>query len=192
MCLRSQVQRLKSQILGATSLTLSPANLEARHFVDTDHSAWDELPSVQTLLPSILALWHELHVPLLTRSQFLIAHQAKDVFYFMAEQGHLLDLQRCASRQLTVKTRSGDQQACRRGHSTERRPCGGARREVGKDAAFLRRASTDLHHERQWLAMRLKQVYSDEERAELFRLWNITQIKERKKALSLKLWDPAV
>jgi hypothetical protein len=92
-----QAQRLKSQVLGATSLTLSPANLEARSFVDTAHSAWGELPSVRDLLPAILGLWHDLHIPLLTRSQFYIAHKCKDIFYYMAEHGHLLDLQRCAA-----------------------------------------------------------------------------------------------
>lgn len=49
-----------------------------------------------------------------------------------------------------------------------------------------------MHRERKWLAMRLKEMCSDEEREKLFSSWGITQIKERKKALILRLWDPSV
>jgi Domain of unknown function (DUF3490) len=68
----------------------------------------------------------------------------------------------------------------------------GVCRDIRNDQDALRRTSVELHRERQWLAARLKQVYSEVERNELFRKWNITQIKERKKALSLRLWDPQV
>ena len=36
------------------------------------------------------------------------------------------------------------------------------------------------------------QVFSEADRERLFSLWHIKQIKTRKKALSLRLWDPAV
>jgi hypothetical protein len=40
--------------------------------------------------------------------------------------------------------------------------------------------------------MQMKQVLSEQDREHLFSSWHITQIKTRKKALSLRLWDPAV
>ena len=60
---------------------------------------WASLPRVDELLPAIVRLWVALHVPLLGRSQFLIAHEGKEVFYYMAEHAHLLELQRCAHAQ---------------------------------------------------------------------------------------------
>jgi hypothetical protein len=56
----------------------------------------------------------------------------------------------------------------------------------------LRRAEITLQKEREWLTQRLKLVLAEQEREDLFALWHITQIKERKKALSLLLWDPSV
>lgn len=57
---------------------------------------------------------------------------------------------------------------------------------------MLHQAKKRLHRERKWLALRLREVYTDEEREELFERWGILQMKERKKALSLRLWDPMV
>lgn len=54
-------------------------------------------PFVEDLLPQIVRLWHELHVPLLARSQFLVVHKHKEVFFFMAEHAHLLELQKCVT-----------------------------------------------------------------------------------------------
>jgi hypothetical protein len=56
----------------------------------------------------------------------------------------------------------------------------------------MRRAEVTLQHEREWLAAQLKATFSDEDREQLFARWHITQYKERKKALSLRLWDPSV
>lgn len=57
---------------------------------------------------------------------------------------------------------------------------------------MLHQAKKRMHRERKWLALRLKEVYTEEEREELFERWGILQMKERKKALSLRLWDPMV
>lgn len=73
-------------------------NLQDRSFMDTMHSSWGRQPSVDELLSNIVKLWNEMHVPLLTRSQFWLTHQGKDVFYYMAEEGHLLDEQRYVVR----------------------------------------------------------------------------------------------
>lgn len=69
-----------------------------RSFMDTMHSSWGRQPSVDELLSNIVKLWNEMHVPLLVRSQFWLTHQGKDVFYYMAEEGHLLDEQRYATK----------------------------------------------------------------------------------------------
>lgn len=57
---------------------------------------------------------------------------------------------------------------------------------------MLRRAEITLQQEREWLTQRLKLVLAEGDREDLFARWHITQIKERKKALSLLLWDPSV
>ena len=57
---------------------------------------------------------------------------------------------------------------------------------------MLHQAKKRLHRERKWLALRLREVYTDEEREELFERWGIVQMKERKKALALRLWDSMV
>ena len=58
---------------------------------------WATQPSVGTLLPDIIELWHATAAPLLARAQFLVAHQGKEAFYYMAEHAHLLELQRCVA-----------------------------------------------------------------------------------------------
>jgi Domain of unknown function (DUF3490) len=57
---------------------------------------------------------------------------------------------------------------------------------------LLRQAKDRMQHERKWLSLRLREVYTEEEREQLFRRWGIHQMKERKKALCLRMWDPAV
>lgn len=57
---------------------------------------------------------------------------------------------------------------------------------------MVRRAEVTLQHEREWLAAQLKAAFSEDDRAQLFARWHIKQYKERKKALSLRLWDPSV
>jgi hypothetical protein len=76
-------------------------NLEDLSFMDTMHSSWGRQPSIGELIDSITQLWHEMHTPLLTRSQFWLTHQGKDVFYYLAEQGHLLDEKRCVLAECT-------------------------------------------------------------------------------------------
>jgi Domain of unknown function (DUF3490) len=65
------------------------------------------------------------------------------------------------------------------------------RSELAGKRKVLRRAEVALQHEREWLAQQLKALFSEGERDELFERWHISQMKERKKALSLRLWDPA-
>ena len=65
--------------------------------------------------------------------------------------------------------------------------------ELADNRAVAKRFKVALQHEREWLAQQLKVVFTDEERERLFEeSWQITQMKERKKALSLRLWDPLV
>ena len=70
------------------------AMFDGRTYMDSLTSSWDRQPSVEELLTSIVQLWSELQVPLRERSQFWLAHQGKDLFYFRAEYGHLLEFQR--------------------------------------------------------------------------------------------------
>jgi hypothetical protein len=65
-------------------------------------------------------------------------------------------------------------------------------RDLECKAEVLRRAKDALQREREWLTMQMKQVLSEQDRELLFSSWHITQIKTRKKALSLRLWDPSV
>jgi hypothetical protein len=53
-------------------------------------------PSAEELLPKIVRLWHELNIPMLARSQFLLAHEGKQSFFYQAELAHLEELQQCA------------------------------------------------------------------------------------------------
>lgn len=71
--------------------------LDGRTYVDSLTSSWDRQPSVEELLTSIVQLWSELQIPLRERSQFWLAHQGKDLFYFRAEYGHLLEFQKYAT-----------------------------------------------------------------------------------------------
>lgn len=53
-------------------------------------------PSAAELLPEIVRLWYELNIPMLGRSQFLLAHEGKPSFFYQAELAHLKELQQCA------------------------------------------------------------------------------------------------
>lgn len=63
---------------------------------------WAELPTAEELMPKILTLWHQLNIPLIERSQFLVAHTGKGVYHFLAEHDHLLELQRRALTRLLL------------------------------------------------------------------------------------------
>lgn len=65
-------------------------------------------------------------------------------------------------------------------------------RDLEDEPTVLQKRKLLMHRERKWLAMRLKEICTDEDREKLFERWGITQIKERKKALVLRLWDPSV
>jgi hypothetical protein len=78
----------------------TPASLSPR-------DPWAALPSAGELLPDIVRLWHEMHVPLLGRSQFLVAHAPHAdaaPYYYMAEHAHLQELQQCALSHLDYAT----------------------------------------------------------------------------------------
>ena len=85
--LTAQVRQLEADKL-RSSATFAPSS----------HAATPPppLPAPDALLPDIVRLWHELHVPLLARSQFLVAHAGREPYFFSAEHEHLLELQRCA------------------------------------------------------------------------------------------------
>ena len=48
---------------------------------------------VQTLLPRIVQLWQDLHVPLVHRSRFYLAFRGRETFYYEAEHRRLIHQQ---------------------------------------------------------------------------------------------------
>ena len=40
------------------------------------------LMALQALMPKVVALWEELHLPLIHRSLFLATHKGKETFYY--------------------------------------------------------------------------------------------------------------
>ena len=65
-------------------------------------------------------------------------------------------------------------------------------RDLEGNKKVLRRAERTLQREREWLAQQLKAAFGEADREALFERWHIRQMKERKKALSLRLWHPDV
>ena len=55
----------------------------------TVNDSWAGPPTATFFLPKIVKLWRELHVPLLHRSQFLIAFRGRETFYYEAEHRRL-------------------------------------------------------------------------------------------------------
>lgn len=221
---RAQVRQLEADKL-RTSAAWAPSSHGATPAPPSP------LPSPEALLPDIVRLWHELHVPLLARSQFLVAHDGREPYFFAAEHEHLLELQRCDPAFVsTVCVGSGGWRGAEVGVACAQGPRGEAARVApgrGDAAARARVAhaaaqagaplliflalSMDLRkftfagglhtiaqlvrHAAGWCVRRWRpwlQVFSEADRERLFALWHIKQIKTRKKALSLRLWDPAV
>lgn len=50
---------------------------------------WASTPTVDSLLPKIVALWEELYVPLAYRSRFFLSFRGREVFYYEVEARRL-------------------------------------------------------------------------------------------------------
>lgn len=50
---------------------------------------WASTPTVDSLLPKIVALWDELYVPLVYRSRFYLSFRGREVFYYEVEARRL-------------------------------------------------------------------------------------------------------
>ncbi|KAK9863519.1 hypothetical protein WJX84_000419 [Apatococcus fuscideae] len=141
-----------------------------------DQDSWAAPPSIETLMPKIVALWEELFVPLVHRSRWFLAFRGSEVFYYETEHRRLQHLR----TQMGVS--SADD---------------GSPESKQKAEKFLEKAQRKLEWERRFLASQLKVEYSSEERDELFLKWNIYRdSKERKLQLVRQLWtanrqDPA-
>lgn len=64
------------------------------------------------LLVDIVELWDRLHVPLLHRSRFVVAHRGLAPFFFQTELAHLQDLDRRASSHARARS-AAQHSSCR-------------------------------------------------------------------------------
>jgi hypothetical protein len=78
---------------GALNISLPPLNTAlgaGMAFFDAcSDDGWASTPTVDSLLPKIVALWDELYVPLAYRSRFFLCFRAKEVFYYEVEARRL-------------------------------------------------------------------------------------------------------
>lgn len=54
-----------------------------------EDETWAAVPQEENILPRIMRLWEDLHVPLIHRSRFVLAFRGKETFYFEAEHRRL-------------------------------------------------------------------------------------------------------
>ncbi|KAK9830021.1 hypothetical protein WJX72_009242 [[Myrmecia] bisecta] len=127
----------------------------------------------QTLMPKIVAMWEELHVPLVHRSRFYLAFRGRETFYYEAEHRRL-----CYLRALIIGTAEEDDSSPAEQRQTQKK---------------LEKARRKLEWERKFLAQQLKWDCTPEEREEMFLQWNVHRdSKERKLQLVRRLWSPPV
>lgn len=75
---------------GPLQVTLPPINTAAAGIFDAcSDDGWASTPTVESLLPKIVALWDELYVPLVYRSRFFLCFRGKEVFYYEVEARRL-------------------------------------------------------------------------------------------------------
>ncbi|KAK9847039.1 hypothetical protein WJX84_002496 [Apatococcus fuscideae] len=133
-----------------------------------DQDSWAAPPSIEILLPKVVALWEELFVPLVHRSRWFLAFRGSEVFYYETEHRRLQHLR------TVMGVSSADDGSPESKQSAEK---------------FLEKAQRKLEWERRFLASQLKVEYTAEERDELFLKWNIYKdSKERKLQLVRQLW----
>jgi hypothetical protein len=76
---------------GALHVNLPPINTAAAQgiFDACSDDGWASTPTVDSLLPKIVALWDELYVPLVYRSRFFLCFRGREVFYYEVEARRL-------------------------------------------------------------------------------------------------------
>jgi len=75
---------------GALHVALPPINTAAAGIFDAcSDDGWASTPTVDSLLPKIVALWDELYVPLVYRSRFFLCFRGREVFYYEVEARRL-------------------------------------------------------------------------------------------------------
>jgi hypothetical protein len=76
---------------GTLHVALPPINTAAAAgiFDACSDDGWASTPTVDTLLPKIVALWDELYVPLVYRSRFFLCFRGREVFYYEVEARRL-------------------------------------------------------------------------------------------------------
>lgn len=74
---------------GALHVNLPPINTAAGIFDACSDDGWASTPTVDSLLPKIVALWDELYVPLAYRSRFFLCFRGREVFYYEVEARRL-------------------------------------------------------------------------------------------------------
>lgn len=75
----------------ALHVNLPPINTAAAQgiFDACSDDGWASTPTVDSLLPKIVALWDELYVPLVYRSRFFLCFRGREVFYYEVEARRL-------------------------------------------------------------------------------------------------------
>lgn len=76
---------------GALHVNLPPISTAAAPgiFDACSDDGWASTPTVDSLLPKIVALWDELYVPLVYRSRFFLCFRGREVFYYEVEARRL-------------------------------------------------------------------------------------------------------
>lgn len=76
---------------GALHVALPPINTAGAQgiFDACSDDGWASTPTVDSLLPKIVALWDELYVPLVYRSRFFLCFRGREVFYYEVEARRL-------------------------------------------------------------------------------------------------------
>jgi hypothetical protein len=76
---------------GTLHVALPPINTAAAAgiFDACSDDGWASTPTVDSLLPKIVALWDELYVPLVYRSRFFLCFRGREVFYYEVEARRL-------------------------------------------------------------------------------------------------------
>jgi TolA-binding protein len=74
------------------NVTLPPLNTQGGNMAFFDavsDDGWASTPTVDSLLPKIVALWDELYVPLAYRSRFFLCFRGRELFYYEVEARRL-------------------------------------------------------------------------------------------------------
>lgn len=100
--MHAQLADMQAQLVDMEAQLAAAGRVEAQPFVRTlpspelqQQPAEAAGPSAVELLADIVQLWEQLHLPLLHRSKFVIAHAGRAPCFFEAEKAHLEALEQC-------------------------------------------------------------------------------------------------